>query len=133
MDKHLSSQFDSELAAVSTRVMEMGGLVESQIRTAVYALAQFSAEAAADLKARIQLEMNGEPFFWARDEEGTIRIGRGEIENPDLVVRGSASAIAGFVYAGAPLSAIDVEGDLELAARLPGFFPMPEKAQRSAA
>jgi phosphate transport system protein len=49
MDKHLSSQFDSELAAVSTRVMEMGGLVESQIRTAVYALAQFSAEAAAQV------------------------------------------------------------------------------------
>jgi phosphate transport system protein len=46
-DKHLSSQFDSELAAVSTRVLEMGGLVESQIRTAVYALHQFSAEAAA--------------------------------------------------------------------------------------
>ena len=48
-DKHLSSQFDSELTAVSTRVMEMGGLVESQIRTAVYALAQFSAEAAAQV------------------------------------------------------------------------------------
>jgi phosphate transport system protein len=49
MDKHLSSQFDSELSAVSTRVMEMGGLVESQIRTAVYALAQFSGEAAAQV------------------------------------------------------------------------------------
>jgi len=46
MDKHLSSQFDSELSAVSTRVMEMGGVVESQIRTAIYALAQLNAEAA---------------------------------------------------------------------------------------
>jgi len=45
-DKHLSSQFDSELNAVSARVMEMGGLVESQIRSAVYALSQFSAEVA---------------------------------------------------------------------------------------
>ena len=45
-DKHLSSQFDSELSAVSSRVMEMGGLVESQIRTAVYSLAQFSVESA---------------------------------------------------------------------------------------
>ena len=27
-EKHLSTQFDSELSAVSTRVMEMGGLVE---------------------------------------------------------------------------------------------------------
>ena len=45
-DKHLSSQFDTELSAVSTRVMEMGGVVESQIRSAVYALSQFSAEVA---------------------------------------------------------------------------------------
>ena len=45
-EKHLSSQFDSELSEVSSRVMEMGGLVEAQIRTAVYALAEFSTEAA---------------------------------------------------------------------------------------
>ena len=45
-DKHLSTQFDSELNAVSSRVMELGGLVESQIRQAIYALSQFSGEAA---------------------------------------------------------------------------------------
>jgi len=45
-DKHLSTQFDSELNAVSSRVMELGGLVESQIRQAVYALSQYSAEPA---------------------------------------------------------------------------------------
>ncbi len=44
-DKHLSSQFDAELNGVSARVMEMGGLVESQIRAAIYALSQFSLEA----------------------------------------------------------------------------------------
>ena len=37
-DKHLSTQFDSELTSVSSRVMELGGLVESQIRQAIYAL-----------------------------------------------------------------------------------------------
>jgi phosphate transport system protein len=46
MEKHLSSQFDSELSSLSTRVMEMGGLVESQIRSAVYALAHFSTSTA---------------------------------------------------------------------------------------
>jgi phosphate transport system protein len=45
-DKHLSTQFDSELTAVSSQVMEMGGLVESQIRQAIYSLAQFNLEAA---------------------------------------------------------------------------------------
>ena len=45
-DKHLSTQFDSELSAVSNRVMELGGLVESQIHQAIYALSQFSLEVA---------------------------------------------------------------------------------------
>ena len=45
-DKHLSSQFDSELNQVSSRVMELGGLVESQIRQAIAALSQFSLDAA---------------------------------------------------------------------------------------
>jgi phosphate transport system protein len=46
MDKHISSQFDAELGSVSTRVLELGGLVESQIRHAVYSLSQFNAEVA---------------------------------------------------------------------------------------
>ena len=45
-DKHLSSQFDSELHSVSTRVMELGGLVESQLLNAIYALTHFSDETA---------------------------------------------------------------------------------------
>lgn len=55
-DKHLSTQFDSELNSVSARVMELGGLVESQIRQAVYALSQFSAEVAqqvTDMESRV--------------------------------------------------------------------------------
>lgn len=46
MDKHISSQFDAELSGVSTRVLELGGLVESQIRHAVYSLSQFNVEVA---------------------------------------------------------------------------------------
>lgn len=55
-DKHLSTQFDSELNGVSARVMELGGLVESQIRQAIYALSQFSAETAqqvTDMEPRV--------------------------------------------------------------------------------
>jgi len=50
-EKHLSTQFDSELSAVSGRVMELGGLVESQIHQAIYALSQFSVEAANAVSA----------------------------------------------------------------------------------
>lgn len=45
-DKHLSTQFDSELSSVSSRVMEMGGLVESQIQQATQAFSQMNAELA---------------------------------------------------------------------------------------
>jgi phosphate transport system protein len=43
-EKHLSTQFDSDLNAVSNRLMEMGGIVESQMRGAIEALSTFSVE-----------------------------------------------------------------------------------------
>jgi phosphate transport system protein len=46
MEKHISSQFDSELNSVSTRTLELGGLVESQINSAIYSLTQLSTEVA---------------------------------------------------------------------------------------
>ncbi|MCE2914404.1 MAG: phosphate signaling complex protein PhoU [Rubrivivax sp.] len=52
-DKHLSTQFDAELSGVSTRVLEMGGLAESQVVQALYALVNFSAETATQV---LQLE-----------------------------------------------------------------------------
>ena len=88
--------------------------------------------AAGNLTARIRLEMEGEPYFWIR-EGGQVRIGRGEIDDPDLVLRGSPSEIAGVVYGGTPLSTIEAEGDLALAARFASLFPMPEKAPFAAA
>jgi len=45
-DKHLSSQFDADLNAVSSKVLEMGGLVESQIVGAMRALNEFDRDAA---------------------------------------------------------------------------------------
>ncbi len=49
--KHLSTQFDAELSGVSTRVLEMGGMVESQVARAVYALTQFNGEVASEVLA----------------------------------------------------------------------------------
>ncbi len=53
MDKHIVRQFDNELNGISTRVLEMGGMVESQVAQAVYALTHFSSETAAQV---IQIE-----------------------------------------------------------------------------
>ncbi len=56
-DKHLSTQFDAELSGISTRVLEMGGLVESQLAQAVYALTHFSEETAAQV-LRLEEQVN---------------------------------------------------------------------------
>jgi phosphate transport system protein len=48
-DKHLSTQFDAELSGISNRVLEMGGLVESQVAQSVFALTNFSQETAAQV------------------------------------------------------------------------------------
>ncbi|CUA99681.1 phosphate signaling complex protein PhoU [Thiomonas bhubaneswarensis] len=47
--QHLSSQFDAEINAVSTRVLEMGGQVESQLAQAIYALRHLDIEAARNV------------------------------------------------------------------------------------
>ncbi len=52
VDKHLSTQFDAELSGISTRVLEMGGLVEAQVAQAVQALGDFSAESADEVLSR---------------------------------------------------------------------------------
>ncbi|HEX2541772.1 MAG TPA: phosphate signaling complex protein PhoU [Caldimonas sp.] len=49
--KHLSTQFDAELSGISTRVLEMGGLVESQVERAVYALTHLSSDIASEVLA----------------------------------------------------------------------------------
>ena len=51
-DKHLSTQFDAELSGISSRVLEMGGLVESQVSQALYALTNFSGEIASQVLQR---------------------------------------------------------------------------------
>lgn len=43
-NKHLSSQFSAELNSISTQIMEMGGLVESQMSLAINALTNFDIE-----------------------------------------------------------------------------------------
>jgi phosphate transport system protein len=50
-DRHLSTQFDAELSGISTRVLEMGGMVESQVARAVHALVTFSSDVASEVLA----------------------------------------------------------------------------------
>jgi len=68
-EKHLSTQFDVELSGVSTRVLEMGGLVESQVAQAIVALGQFDTELASQVlldEERVnQMEVEIDREIWA--------------------------------------------------------------------
>ena len=80
-DKHLSSQFDSELNNISSRVMELGGLVESQIRQAIYALSHFNLEAVEQVE---QLEQRVNAMEVEIDHELTTLIARRQPTARDL-------------------------------------------------
>jgi len=54
-DKHLSTQFDAELSGISTRVLEMGGMVESQVAQAIESLIKFSGEQASHVLQQEEL------------------------------------------------------------------------------
>ena len=41
LERHSSSQFDTELNQISSMVLEMGGLVEQQMRRAVEAMIDY--------------------------------------------------------------------------------------------
>lgn len=67
--KHISTQYDAELAGVSSRVLEMGGLVESQAAQAMYALQHFSGETASQVlvqEERVnQMEVDIDRELWS--------------------------------------------------------------------
>lgn len=80
-DKHLSSQFDAELNSISTHVLEMGGMVESQLHQAVYALAHMSLETARQV---IETEARINQMELAIDHEIISTIGRRQPTARDL-------------------------------------------------
>lgn len=80
-DKHLSSQFDAELNSISTHVLEMGGLVESQLHQAVYALVNMSLESAVQV---LETENRINQMEVAIDHEIISTIGRRQPTARDL-------------------------------------------------
>lgn len=56
-DIHSSSQFEAELNSISSLIMEMGGLVESQIKYAIDALTNLDSHA-VDLIERLEIRVN---------------------------------------------------------------------------
>jgi DNA-binding HxlR family transcriptional regulator len=93
------------------------------------------ASRAKSIDARIGFEVGAETFL-ARLADGRIEIARGPLDDADLVFSGAAPVIAGAIYGGQPLAALEavgalrIEGDRALAERFLTLFPLPPKAER---
>jgi DNA-binding HxlR family transcriptional regulator len=85
------------------------------------------------LKAKIGFRIGDETFL-VTIADGRMQAERGIVAGADLVFTGPAPVIAGAVYGGVPIEALEaegalkVEGDRALAARFVTLFPLPEKA-----
>ncbi|MBL6456298.1 transcriptional regulator [Belnapia sp. T6] len=88
---------------------------------------------AGDLAARVGFRLGAETYL-ARLEGGRIGIAAGPVEGADLVIDGAPAVIAGAVYGGQPLAALEaagalrIEGNRALAERFLTLFPLPPKA-----
>ena len=80
-EKHLSAQFDAELNHISSMVMEMGGLVEHQLRQAVEAMTDYDLEIA---KQVLDTEPRVNSMEMQIDHELTSIIGRRQPTARDL-------------------------------------------------
>jgi DNA-binding HxlR family transcriptional regulator len=93
----------------------------------------FSAQAAGDLKATLQLRLSGESFR-ATIAGGEIEIVRGEVARPDATIDGESDALANLVYGARDLDEamrageLKVSGDVAVVRRFATLFPLPEPA-----
>jgi DNA-binding HxlR family transcriptional regulator len=93
----------------------------------------FDRARAGDMKARLGFRIGAETFR-VTIGGGRIEAVRGETAGADVVVAGTPPAIAGFIYGGVPLAALEaegavaIEGDRRVAERFATLFPLPPKA-----
>ena len=86
------------------------------------------------LDARIGFRIGDETFL-ARLAQGRIEVARGDFDEVDLVLDGTAPAVAAAVYGGQPLDALEaqgalaIDGDRALAERFVTLFPLPSKVE----
>jgi DNA-binding HxlR family transcriptional regulator len=90
---------------------------------------------AEGMEARIGFRL-GEETYLAHLANGRIEIAAGPLDGADLVFAGPPPVIAGAIYGGQPLEALEaagalrIEGDRALAGRFVTLFPLPPKASR---
>jgi DNA-binding HxlR family transcriptional regulator len=96
----------------------------------------FDAERAGGFEGRIGFRLGAETFL-AHIAGGRFKSARSDLEGADVIFTGTAPALAAAVYGGQELEALaeagalTTEGDLALARRFLGLFPLPPKVERS--
>jgi DNA-binding HxlR family transcriptional regulator len=94
-------------------------------------------ERSRGLRARVGFRIRAETFL-ASIADGGIEVGRGAVDDAEVVFTGAAPAIAAAVYGGQPLTGLEragllsVAGDRALAERFVTLFPLPAKVERTA-
>jgi DNA-binding HxlR family transcriptional regulator len=75
----------------------------------------------------------GRETYVVRLQDGVVDAARGDPAGADLIFTGTPQAVAGAVYGGVPLAALEqegalaIEGDRALAERFVTLFPLPSK------
>ncbi|MEN3972344.1 winged helix-turn-helix transcriptional regulator [Sphingomicrobium sp. XHP0235] len=74
----------------------------------------------------LQFVLSGRPYI-GRLDKGRLVIDPGEADAADVTIRAAPEALVAVAYGGAPFSLIEIEGDVEAAARFLSLFSLPEK------
>jgi len=96
--------------------------------------ALFDRDAAAGLRAAIAIHV-GDELFKVLIDNGELRLGRGEIQNPDAALHTDQTTLISLVRTDVPLAELAAKGtlrltgDAEIVERFRRLFPLPQAAR----
>jgi DNA-binding HxlR family transcriptional regulator len=110
------------------RVDDLVDLAPTSLPNAIRTIAQPPTDARLTIGLR-----SGGQNYWLRVEEGWIAAGRGEAEDPDLVLGGDPAPVLAALVAGEAAEArIEIEGDRGALEQLRAWIVLPERLRETA-
>jgi DNA-binding HxlR family transcriptional regulator len=110
------------------RVDDVVDLAPTSLANAIRVIAQPPADARLTIGLR-----SGGQAYWLRIEEGWIGAGRGEAEDPDLLISGEPAGVLAALVAGeAAEQGIEIEGDHGALEELRAMIVLPERLRQTA-
>jgi hypothetical protein len=108
-----------ELSRWGSRVPAATG---GELSPDAFAIALLTTYAGSPAECTVELRIDDD-VFGVTPAGGAVDVARGAPARPDAVLAGSAAAVRGVVFGGAPLSGLDVAGDRAVAERFVRAFP----------